>query len=138
MKVLLVVVLLASFYQPSKLSNRDCQAIWAPVKAAILSRNIDSTLYFFTDDMVKSYTEHSIKSLRQLISKRWINEPHFIAAIRAGKYRFEGQEQESFQVDITVQFPKAPDEEGDGTLVYILWFKKINQHYKVYRLEEAG
>ena len=108
------------------------------MRSAILSKNMDSTLLFFTKDVVSDYEDAENKSLKDLIKNHWFNEKHFIAAIKGGKYKYQIEDGNTFHVHIRVQFPKAEGEEGDGAFVYDLEFKKIDGKYKIRVLSTAG
>jgi hypothetical protein len=138
MKTLISLLLVTALYQPSKLTIKDCEKIWKSMDSAILSRNMKSTLSYFTDSMVQHYSNSSSKSLEQLITNKWFNEKHFMAAMTGKKYEFFVEGPDVFRVHVTVQFPKKPDEEGDGTLVYVLKFRKIDAQYKVYEISRIG
>ena len=137
MKTLFALMIFASLYQ-TPLTQQDCQKIWSPMRSAILSKNMDSTLLFFTKDEISDFHEGDNKSLKDMIKNRWFNEKYFIAAIKGGKYKYQVEDPGTFHVHIRVQFPKADDEEGDGALVYDLEFKKIDGKYKIHHVSIAG
>ena len=137
MKTLFTLLLFATLYQ-TRLTQQDCQKIWRPMRSAILSKNLDSTLLFFTDNEIRNFRDGDNKSLKDMIKNRWFNEKYFIAAIKEGKYKYQIEDASTFHVHIRVQFPKAADEEGDGALVYDLEFKKIDGKYMVRQVSIAG
>src|ERR1700761_9465508 len=101
MKILISLLLLTALYQPSKLTIKDCEKIWKPMDSAIITKNMTTTLSYFTDSMVQHYNNSSSKSLQQLITNKWFNEKHFMTAIKGKNYEFFLEGPDLFRVHIT-------------------------------------
>jgi hypothetical protein len=119
-------------------SNKEFKKVVDSFTSCIAKSDIKKIISFFSDSLKENYKDFDGNNLKQFISIYLVDDKYFFVALKKKNYEIHSDDPSEFVLTIYVDYPKKPNEEGDGRLVWMLDFKKFGKEHLITNITGAG